>query len=196
MTLSELITNYRTEHGLSQRQLASRCSLSTGYISLIEKEINPQTGKRMVPTLAVLNKLANGMGMTIDELFSVCDDMPVDISEKKSDQYSDKFRENLRLEFELINPRDFNDVPEALSDYREIESLIDSSHPLSLAEACSAADKMGTSVDGLVFGETEKTPTLVIEDERTIEFIQLFSQLTPAEQDIFLAQIKGVLASR
>ena len=41
-----------------------------------------------------------------------------------------------------------------------------------------------------------KTPTLVIEDERTIEFIQLFSQLTEAEQDIFLAQIKGVLASR
>lgn len=41
-----------------------------------------------------------------------------------------------------------------------------------------------------------KTPTLVIEDERTIEFINLFSQLTPAEQDIFLAQIKGVLSSR
>ena len=41
-----------------------------------------------------------------------------------------------------------------------------------------------------------KTPTLVIEDERTIEFIKLFSQLTPAEQDIFLAQIKGVLSSR
>ena len=41
-----------------------------------------------------------------------------------------------------------------------------------------------------------KTPTLVIEDERTIEFINLFSQLSEAEQDIFLAQIKGVLASR
>ena len=41
-----------------------------------------------------------------------------------------------------------------------------------------------------------KTPTLVIEDERTIEFINLFSQMTPAEQDIFLAQIKGVLSSR
>ncbi len=41
-----------------------------------------------------------------------------------------------------------------------------------------------------------KTPTLVIEDERTVEFIQLFSQLSPAEQDFFLAQIKGVLSSR
>lgn len=80
MKLSELIIEYRREHGISQRQMASQCSLSTGYISLIEKEINPQTGKPMVPSLAVLNKLAKGMGITLDNLPSVCDDMPVDIS--------------------------------------------------------------------------------------------------------------------
>ncbi len=51
------------------------------------------------------------------------------------------------------------------------------------------------SSDGAL-GDKTKAPTLVIEDERTIEFINLFSQLSEAEQDIFLAQIKGVLASR
>lgn len=80
MTLSELIIEYRNEHGISQRQMASQCKLSAGYISLIEKETNPQTGKPMVPSLAVLNKLAKGMGITLDKLLSVCDDMPVDIS--------------------------------------------------------------------------------------------------------------------
>ncbi len=80
MTLSELIIEYRNEHGISQRQMASQCKLSIGYISLIEKETNPQTGKPMVPSLAVLNKLAKGMGITLDKLLSVCDDMPVDIS--------------------------------------------------------------------------------------------------------------------
>ena len=80
MTLPELIIEYRNEHGISQRQMASQCRLSTGYISLIEKETNPQTGKPMVPSLAVLNKLAKGMGITLDKLLSVCDDMPVDIS--------------------------------------------------------------------------------------------------------------------
>lgn len=79
MTLSELIIEFRREHGLSQRQMASQCNLSTGYISLIEKETNPQTGKPMVPSLTVLNKLAKGMGITLDKLLSVCDDMPVDI---------------------------------------------------------------------------------------------------------------------
>lgn len=80
MTLSQLIISYRNEHNISQRQMAAQCRLSTGYISLIEKETNPQTGKRMVPTLTVLNKLAKGMGMTIDNLLTACDDMPVDIS--------------------------------------------------------------------------------------------------------------------
>lgn len=90
MKLSELIGEYRRKHGLSQRQMAARCGLSTGYISLIEKEINPQTGKAMVPSLVVLNKLANGMGLTLDKLLSMCDDMPVDISISKLPTLNEK----------------------------------------------------------------------------------------------------------
>lgn len=82
MTLAELISDYRKSHNLSQRQMGMQCGLSTGYISLIEKEVNPQTGKPMVPTLTVLNKIAKGMGITIDELIATCDDMPVDMREK------------------------------------------------------------------------------------------------------------------
>ena len=79
MTLANVIKQYRKEHDISQRQMATMCNVSTGYISLIEKEINPQTGKQMIPSLSVLNKLASGMGMTIDELLSICDDMQVNI---------------------------------------------------------------------------------------------------------------------
>lgn len=83
MTLSEYIKNYRLENKISQRQLAADCSLSTGYISLIEKEYNPQTGKKMIPTLEVLNKLAKGMKMPLDELLSSCDDMQVTLSKEE-----------------------------------------------------------------------------------------------------------------
>lgn len=62
--------------------MGAQCGLSTGYISLIEKEINPQTGKPMVPSLPVMNKLALGMGLTLDELLSMCDDMDVSLNEK------------------------------------------------------------------------------------------------------------------
>lgn len=84
MKLSDVIKRYRIEHGLSQRQMGAQCGLSTGYISLIEKEINPQTGKQMVPSLPVLNKLSAGMGLTLDDLLAVCDDMDVTLSEKDS----------------------------------------------------------------------------------------------------------------
>lgn len=82
MKLSEIIKEYRESHDLSQRQLGAQCGLSTGYISLIEKEINPQTGKPMVPSLPVMNKLAIGMGLTLDELLSMCDDMDVSLNDR------------------------------------------------------------------------------------------------------------------
>lgn len=82
MKLSEIIKKYRESHNISQRQMGAQCGLSTGYISLIEKEVNPQTGKRMIPSLPVMNKLASGMGITLDDLLSMCDDMDVTLSEK------------------------------------------------------------------------------------------------------------------
>lgn len=76
----------------------------------------------------------------------------------------------------------------------EIENLpITVIAPLASALDTTPAYIMGWEEDEQA---NEKAPTLVVEDERTIEFIHLFSQLTPAEQDIFLAQIKGVLSSR
>lgn len=82
MKLSDVIIKYRTENNLSQRRLGEICGISTGYISLIEKEYNPQTGKHMIPTLGMLNKLAIGMGMTVDDLLALCDDMEINLSNK------------------------------------------------------------------------------------------------------------------
>ncbi len=79
MRLSELLKAYREEHGLSQRQFASMCDLSNGYISLLEGEVNPKTGKPITPTLPQLAKIAEGMRMTLSELLSSIDDIPVNL---------------------------------------------------------------------------------------------------------------------
>lgn len=79
MTLKDIVVEYRTEHNLSQRQFALQCGLSNGYISMLEKEINPSTGSKITPTLPALNKLAAGMNMTLNELFTIVDDMEVDM---------------------------------------------------------------------------------------------------------------------
>ena len=57
MTLKDLVIKYRTENGLSQRQFALQCGLSNGYISMIEREVNPSTGEKITPTLQALNKV-------------------------------------------------------------------------------------------------------------------------------------------
>ena len=79
MTLSELICKYRTEHDLSQRQFAAKCDLSNGYISMLEKGTNPNTGKPLIPTIPKLTQLAAGLDMSLTELFESVDDMPVDL---------------------------------------------------------------------------------------------------------------------
>lgn len=79
MTLKDLVIKYRADNGLSQRQFALQCGLSNGYISMLEKGINPSTGTKITPTLQALNKLAAGMHTTLNELFTLVDDMDVDV---------------------------------------------------------------------------------------------------------------------
>ena len=80
MTLSSLIKKYRDDHELSQRQFASLCGLSNGYISMIEKNENPKTGLPLTPSIPALNKIATVLGYTLDELLTIADDMPVTLS--------------------------------------------------------------------------------------------------------------------
>ena len=79
MTLSDLVQEYRREHGLSQRQFASICGLSNGYISMLERNVNPKTGQPVTPSLPALKKIADEMSITLTDLFTRTDDIPVDL---------------------------------------------------------------------------------------------------------------------
>ena len=80
MKLSNIITDYRNQEQISQREFARRCGLSNSYISFIENEHNPRTGKPIVPTLEQYQKIATGMGLTVHQLFERLDeDSPVDL---------------------------------------------------------------------------------------------------------------------
>lgn len=74
MKLSCVLTDYRDRLQISQRELARRCGLSNSYISFIENEFNPRTGKPIVPTLEQYQKIAYGMDMSVQELFEKLDD--------------------------------------------------------------------------------------------------------------------------
>lgn len=89
MTLGEYIKKYRNDHDLSQRAFAVMCGLSNGYISMLEKNQNPRTKLPVVPSVPALKAIATAMGLTLDDLLNISDDMDVNISE------NDKFPDNV-----------------------------------------------------------------------------------------------------
>lgn len=88
MTLKELILDYRKAHDLSQRQFATKCGVSNGYISMLEKGVNPNTKEPIIPALPTLKKLADGMDMLVNELIAMAEDMPVDLRESDEEELS------------------------------------------------------------------------------------------------------------
>lgn len=68
MSIGKLIKNYREANRLSMQEFADKTGLSKGYISMLEKGIHPQNGKPIVPSVETVSKIANAMGITIDEL--------------------------------------------------------------------------------------------------------------------------------
>lgn len=73
MTLGSIVKQYREEHNMSMDEFSKRCTLSKGYISMIENNINPRNNKPIAPTLPSINKLAKGMGIELDSLLKLID---------------------------------------------------------------------------------------------------------------------------
>ena len=95
MKLSEILIDYRNKMNISQREFSRACNLSNSYISFLEREMNPRTGKPMAPTLEQYKKLANGMNISVQRLFELLDeDAPVNLRPLGSDLETEDFPAN------------------------------------------------------------------------------------------------------
>lgn len=130
MTLKDLVIEYMETHGLSQRQFANACGLSNGYISMIERGVNPSTGAKITPTLSTLQKLAVGMGMSLNDLFSKVDDMPVDIMLER--QAASDYEDDPSLNIIKLAGRDGTFVERKLTDSQLalFKSMLDQLPPI------------------------------------------------------------------
>lgn len=73
MTLGDIIKAYREKYGISMSEFAEKCSLSKGYISMLENNINPRNNKPIAPTLPSIAKVALGLGMELDTILKMMD---------------------------------------------------------------------------------------------------------------------------
>lgn len=85
MELKIFINSYRTEHNLTMEQFAKSASLSKGYISMLEKGYNPQTGKKIIPSISALNNIAIATGTDLDHLLKIIDDIEVSLDSPAQD---------------------------------------------------------------------------------------------------------------
>lgn len=73
MTLGDIIKQYRTDHSLSMDAFSERSGISKAYISLLEKNKHPKTGKEISPSIQCIRQAAQGMNMDFDSLFALLD---------------------------------------------------------------------------------------------------------------------------
>lgn len=71
MRLGELIKKYRYDHDMSMDSFAKASGISKAYISMLENNRNPKTGKPIVPSIPTYEATAKGMNISIVELFDL-----------------------------------------------------------------------------------------------------------------------------
>ncbi|WP_293726910.1 LexA family transcriptional regulator [uncultured Phascolarctobacterium sp.] len=83
MKIGEYVKQYREEHGLSMQAFGDKCGLSRAYISILEKGINPTTGKSFAPTIETLKKIADVTNTNLDTLLKMLDGTQVIVVNSK-----------------------------------------------------------------------------------------------------------------
>lgn len=66
--LGLIISKYRAIHGMSMDDFAKKSGLSKAYISMLENNKNPRTGKPIAPSLETYIAVANATGQTVEKI--------------------------------------------------------------------------------------------------------------------------------
>ena len=75
MKLGDKIKQFRLEKKLTMQQLADLSGKSKGYISMLEKGINPQTQKPIEPSLEAIQSIAKSLNVDLEDLISDTEDV-------------------------------------------------------------------------------------------------------------------------
>lgn len=81
MDIGLLIKQYRQSNNLTLREFATRCGTSHSYIAMLENNKNSKTGEPIVPTIAMIKKISKGIGISVNDLIAICDDMPINLDD-------------------------------------------------------------------------------------------------------------------
>ncbi|MDO5776531.1 MAG: XRE family transcriptional regulator [Eubacteriales bacterium] len=72
-TLGDIIHRYRKDNGISMTDFSKTSGISKAYIGFLEKNVNPQTGSPIAPSIKIIKLAAQAMHVDFDELFNQID---------------------------------------------------------------------------------------------------------------------------
>lgn len=73
MTIGDLIRKYREENNLTMDEFVKGTKLTKGYISMLENNKNPNTGKPIKPSLEKIKTIAERMSIDLTGLLESID---------------------------------------------------------------------------------------------------------------------------
>lgn len=71
MKLSEWLKDFRKKRGLSLRDVARAIGVSKNYVHILEKGVNPCSGRPMIPSAKKMAALAELAGLPVEELIKL-----------------------------------------------------------------------------------------------------------------------------
>lgn len=103
MTLGDIIKEYRKTHSLSMDDFSAKSGISKAYISLLEKNRHPKTGKPIAPSIQCIKQAADGMNMDFNLLFSIIDgNVIVNKPESKTSSITKKDERDIKKDLENL----------------------------------------------------------------------------------------------
>jgi len=71
MTLGEIVWEYRELNNMTMEDFAKKSGLSKGYISMLEKNLNPRNKKPIAPSLLTIRQVSEAISMEIDDVIEL-----------------------------------------------------------------------------------------------------------------------------
>lgn len=125
MLIGEKINILRKENKLTMQELADRSNLTKGYISMLEKGKNPQSGKPIIPSLDTVQSIASAFSLDLESFLENVDSK-VNLPKLKSNSATvDKITEISSKLTESRQAKVYNFAEKQLEEQRKSEESDD-----------------------------------------------------------------------
>ncbi|MHB9630836.1 helix-turn-helix domain-containing protein, partial [Staphylococcus aureus] len=72
--MGKYIKEYRDTNNLSMAEFAKESGISKAYVSVLEKNRDPRNGKEIIPSIPIIKKVSDTIGISFDDLLNSLDE--------------------------------------------------------------------------------------------------------------------------